>query len=172
VTFALWLVVAAAVCHVAEEYLFPGGFLDAMRSTAPAVAFAVNVPMAVVINGLMFTVLVAAAALGSRAPVFALSGAALGAVNGWGHVAGTLRRRRYVPGALTGLMAYQPAAALAYLEFAWAGLLSPTVLVASLLLGAGYHAVPLGYLGTRWLARRVRPPSSWRVNRAGRTQGR
>jgi hypothetical protein len=156
VTFALWLVVAAAVCHVVEEYVFPGGFLDSMRRTAPALAFAVNVPMAVVINGLMFVGLVAAAVVGPRAPVFALSGAALGAANGWGHIAGTLRGRRYVPGAVTGLLLYQPVAALAYLEFGRAGLLSPTVLVASLLLGAGYHAVPLAYLAARWLARRVR----------------
>ena len=159
-TFALWLVVAAAVCHVFEEYVFPGGFLEAMRRTAPSVAFAVNVPMAVVINGLMFVVLLAAAVVGPRAPVFALSGAALGAVNGWGHVAGTLRRRRYVPGAVTGLLVYQPVAVLAYLEFAWAGRLSPAVVVGSLLLGVAYHAVPLGYFGTRWLARRARgaPP--------------
>jgi hypothetical protein len=33
---ALWLVVAASACHIVEEYLWPGGFLDAMRRTAPA----------------------------------------------------------------------------------------------------------------------------------------
>jgi hypothetical protein len=61
-----------------------------------------------------------------------------------------------VPGAVTGLLVYQPVAALAYLEFARAGRLSPIVLAAgSLLLGAAYHAVPLGDFGTRWLARRT-----------------
>ena len=57
---------------------------------------------------------------------------------------------------MTGLLVYQPVAALAYLEFARAGRLSPIVLAGSLLLGAAYHAVPLGYFGTRWLARRAR----------------
>ncbi len=35
-TAALWLVTAISACHIAEEYLWPGGFLDAMRHTAPA----------------------------------------------------------------------------------------------------------------------------------------
>jgi hypothetical protein len=98
VTFALWLVVAAAACHVFEEYVFPGGFLEAMRRTAPSVAFAVNVPMAVVINGLMFVVLVAAAVVGPRAPVFALSGAALGAATGGGTSRGRFAAAGICPG--------------------------------------------------------------------------
>jgi hypothetical protein len=65
---------------------------------------------------------------------------------------------------VTGLLVYQPVAALAYLEFAWAGRLSPTVVVGSLLLGVAYHAVPLGYLGTRWLARRAARQHQFRVN--------
>lgn len=166
-TMSLWLVVAASVIHVTEEYLWPGGFLDAMRRTAPAFAFAVNVPMAVVINGLFLAGVVTAALVGSGAPVFALSAAALIAVNGWGHVAGTVRGRRYVPGTVSGLLLAQPVAVLTYLAFSRAGLLSATVVTASLLLGAAYHLVPLGYFGTRWLARRL-----WtRTPQAGRCRG-
>jgi Protein of unknown function with HXXEE motif len=156
-TLALWLVVAASVIHVTEEYLWPGGFLDAMRETAPRFAFAVNAPVAVVINAMFVGGVIAAALVGSRAPVFALSAAALIAVNGWGHAAGTLRGRRYIPGALSGLLLSQPVAVLAYLEFGRAGLLSAIVVMASLFLGVAYHVVPLGYFGIRWLARRRRP---------------
>lgn len=158
-TLSLWLVVAASVIHVAEEYLWPGGFLDAMRRTAPAFAFAVNVPMAVVVNGLFLAGVVAAAVVGPRLPVFALSAAALIAVNGWGHVAGTVRGRRYVPGTVSGLLLAQPVAVLTYLAFSRAGLLSITVLTASLALGVAYHLVPLGYFGIRWLAHRLRHAS-------------
>ncbi len=101
-TLALWLVVAASAAHIVEEYLWPGGFLGAMRRTAPAFAFAVNVPMAVVINALFAAGVVAAAVIGPSAAVFALSAAAL---------------------------------------------LSAGVLAASLILGAAYHLVPLGYFG-------------------------
>lgn len=87
------------------------------------------------------------------APALALSAAALGAVNGWGHVAGTIRGRRYVPGAVTGLLVYQPVAVFAYLQFERGGLLTVPVLFGSLLLGAAYHLVPLGYFATRRLIR-------------------
>jgi hypothetical protein len=145
-----------AKVHVTEEYLWPGGFLDAMRRTAPRVVFAVNPTMAVVINAMFIAGTIAAASVGARAPVFALSAAALIAVNGCAHVVGTLHGRRYVPGAVTGLLISQPAAVLAYLEFAHAGLLSPSVVLVSLALGAGYHLIPPGYFGTLWMLRRDR----------------
>jgi hypothetical protein len=149
VILALWLVVAAGALHVTEEYVWPGGFLDAMRRVAPGYAFAVNRTMAVVINGLMFVVLLAAPFIAHAAPLFALSAAGLCAVNGWSHVAGAVRGRRYVPGMVTGLLVYQPVAAFTYLQFARAGQLTGAVLAGSLLLGAAYHLVPLGYLVTR-----------------------
>jgi uncharacterized protein with HXXEE motif len=152
-SWVLWLVVGASAAHVVEEYGWPGGFLDAMRRAAPAFAFAVNVPVAIVINALFVAGVVAAAIVGPRAPVFALSAAALVAVNGWMHVAGTVRGGRYVPGAVTGLCLYQPVAVLAYLQYGRGGLLTAEVLAVSLVLGVAYHLVPLGYFGTRWLAR-------------------
>ena len=95
---ALWLVVAAGVLHVTEGYVWPGGFLDAMRRVAPGYAFAVNRTMALVINGLMFVVLLAAPFTAGAAPMFALSAAGPRALNGWSHVAGAVHGRQYVPG--------------------------------------------------------------------------
>jgi Protein of unknown function with HXXEE motif len=158
VTFALWLVAAAGALHVLEEYLWPGGFLDAMRRVAPGYAFAVNRTMAVVINGLMFIVLLTAPFAADGAPLYALSAAGLIAVNGWSHIAGSIRARGYVPGTVTGLFVYQPAAAFAYVQFARAGGLTGSILVGSLLLGAAYHLVPLGYFATRRLALHLHAP--------------
>ncbi len=159
-TLALWFVAAAGVLHVIEEYVWPGGFLDAMRRVAPGYAFAVNRTMAIVINGLMFIVLLTAPFAAHTAPLFALSAAGLVAVNGWSHVAGTIRGRRYVPGAVTGLFVYQPVAAFAYLQFARAGRLTAPVLAGSLLLGAAYHLVPLGYFAARRLALHWHAPAT------------
>jgi len=121
-----------------------------MRRNAPAFAFAATVPAAAVINAMFIAGAVAAALVGPRAPVFALSAAALIAANGWVPVAGMVRERRYLPGVVTGLLVSQPVAALAYLEYSRAGLVTGGVLAASLILGAGYHLVPAGYFGFRW----------------------
>jgi hypothetical protein len=159
VTFALWLVAAAGALHVLEEYVWPGGFPDAMRRVAPGYAFAVNRTMAVVINGLMFVVLLVAPFTVHGAPLLALSAAGLVAVNGWSHIAGSIRGRGYVPGTVTGLFVYQPVAAFAYLQFAHAGQLAGPIFAGSLLLGAAYHLVPLGYFAARRLGVHVRAPA-------------
>jgi hypothetical protein len=59
---------------------------------------------------------------------------------------------------VTGLLVYQPVAAITYLQFARAGQLTGAVLAGSLLLGAEYHLVPLGYLVPRRLALRRHVP--------------
>jgi hypothetical protein len=155
VTLALWLVAAAGALHVLEEYVWPGGFLDAMRRVAPGYAFAVNRSMAVIINGLMFLVLCTAPFAADGAPLFALSAAGLVAVNGWSHIAGSIRLRGHIPGVVIGLFVYQPAAAFAYFQFARAHRLTSPVLMGSVLLGAAYHLVPLGYFATRRLGVRI-----------------
>lgn len=68
------------------------------------------------------------------------------------------RGRRYVPGVVTGLLVYQPVAAFAYVQFARAGQLTGAIVAGSLLLGAAYHLVPLGYLVTRRLALHLHVP--------------
>jgi hypothetical protein len=57
---------------------------------------------AVVINGLMVVGLAVAALAGPTVPSVALSGAALIAVNGLGHLAAAVRTRGYAPGMVTG----------------------------------------------------------------------
>lgn len=144
----LWLVVAASLLHVGEEYAWPGGFLAFMRRVAPSFTTGVATPaFAVAINGLMILGLVVAALVGPAVPSFALSGAALIALNGLGHLAAAVRTRGYAPGTVTGGLVYLPVAAAAFVAFAVAGRLTVGVAVVSVLLGVAYNLVPLAWFG-------------------------
>jgi len=138
--------------HVVEEYAWPGGFLEAMRSTAPRFAPFVTPMAAAVTNGTMIGGLVVCAFIGTSVPLLGLSGAALVFVNGCVHLAATVRTRRYTPGVGSSLLLYIPLSVVAYVLFARAGYLSAGTLAASAGLGLLYQVVPLAYFLLRSLA--------------------
>jgi hypothetical protein len=148
VRITLWLVVVASLLHIGEEYLWPGGFLGFMQRAAPSLTVGVATPaLAVVINGLMVVGLLVAALVGPAMASFALSGAALVAVNGLGHLAAAVRTGGYAPGMVTGGLVYLPVAVAAYTSFGLAGRLTVGVVVVSVLLGVAYNLVPLAWFG-------------------------
>jgi hypothetical protein len=148
VRITLWLVVVASLLHIGEEYRWPGGFLGFMQRAAPSLTVGVATPaLAVVINGLMVVGLVVAALIGPAVPSVALSGAALVAVNGMGHLAAAVHIRGYAPGVVTGGLVYLPVAVAAYTAFGVAGRLTVGVVVVSLLLGVACNLVPLAWFG-------------------------
>jgi hypothetical protein len=148
VRITLWLVVVASLLHIGEEYLWPGGFLGFMQRAAPSFTLGVATPaLAVVINGLMVAGLVVAALVGPAMASFALSGAALVAVNGLGHLAAAVRTGGYAPGMVTGGLVSLPVAVAAYTAFGLAGRLTVGVAGVSVLLGVAYNLVPLAWFG-------------------------
>ena len=162
----LWLVVVASLLHVGEEYLWPGGFLGFLQRAAPSLTVGVATPaLAVVINGLLVVGLVVAALVGPAMPSCALSGAALGALNGLGHLAAAVRTRGYAPGMVTGGLVYLPVAVAAYTAFGLAGRLTVGVVVVSVLLGVVYNLVPVAWFG---LHRLLGAHSGGAILRAGR----
>jgi hypothetical protein len=58
--------VAAAVIHVLEEYVFPGGFLDTMKSFNSGFAPFIPVKSTVIINALFLLWWAAGAVIASR----------------------------------------------------------------------------------------------------------
>jgi len=145
--------IAAAVIHVVEEFVFPGGFLDLMRSFRPQYARFVTVRFAVVINSLFLFLCVAGAAVGASNPVFSLSVASLLFFNAVLHIAATARRRRYVPGIVSGVLLYLPLSLYAYGLFVSTGRLTIGEGLASGLLGILYQVVPIAYLVVVRIAR-------------------
>jgi len=104
----------AAILHVLEEFVYPGGFMGFMKKMAPPFAPFITPTFAIVINGLFLLLCLVAALIGRIAPVLVLSIAALLGINGMTHALGAIRARRYAPGMLSGVLLYLPLAILAY----------------------------------------------------------
>jgi hypothetical protein len=86
-------------------------------------------------------------------PLFSLSVAALIAVNGLIHIRNSVRERRYTPGVVTAIFLYQPVAAVTYLIYAMAGLLSLPIFLGSILLGVMWMLVVI--LIVQWYSRKA-----------------
>jgi hypothetical protein len=138
-----WAFIVAAVIHIVEEYKYPGGFSDAMKKLNPRFAPFVTVKFAVVINGLFLLVCLAGAIVGDKSLVFSLSVASLLLFNALMHIGGTIRMKRYVPGAVSGVLLYLPFSLYVYYLFVNSGQLSLLDGIVSILLGVLYQAVPI-----------------------------
>ena len=121
-----WSLLIAALLHLVEEYVYPGGFLRWMRSS---VGVAPSTIEAVVLNT-AFIALVAA-----PVPELRPSVAGLLLANGVAHVVGTIWTKRYSPGVITSVVLFFPLGAYALVK-------SQTV-SGGILLGIGWMCVPL-----------------------------
>jgi hypothetical protein len=153
--WVFWAFIVAAVIHIVEEYKYPGGFSDAMKRFNPRFAPFVTVKFTVVINGLFLLVCFAGAIVGDKSLAFSLSVASLLLFNALMHIIGTIRMKRYVPGAVSSVLLYLPLSFYAYYLFANSGRLSLLDGIVSILLGALYQAVPIASLASSSAVKRV-----------------
>ena len=147
--------VVAAVIHVLEEYAYPGGFLDWMKSMNPRFTPWITTRFTVIINGLFLLLCVVGAIVAARNLVFSLSVASLLFINGLMHLGGTVRARRYTPGVVSGILLYMPLALYTLYLFARSGRLTLAGSAIAGLLGVVYQAIPIGYLGLSSTAKRA-----------------
>jgi hypothetical protein len=147
--------VGAALLHVFEEYVYPGGFPDFMKQSSPALAPFITTNFAVIVNGLFLVLCLWGAKLGRDALVFSLSIASLLITNGLMHLIGSQRARRYAPGLVSGLLLYIPLGITAYAYFLGSGQISVPQALLSALLGLAYQLVPIGILGLSSLMRPI-----------------
>ena len=145
----------ASILHMGEEYFFPGGFMTVMKRMNPAFAPFVNVPMAVVINGLQLVLCIIVIFVGRSNLAFSLSAASLLFINGLAHLGGSIRLKGYVPGVITGSVLYLPLSVYAFYYFTVSGELNVLDTVTAAWLGMLYQIVPLVYfLVMKLLSRR------------------
>jgi Protein of unknown function with HXXEE motif len=137
---------AASALHMAEEYFYPGGFMDVMKRLNPSFAPFVTVPMAIVVNGLQLVLCVVALAVGERSTILGISVAGLLFLNGLVHIGGCIKARGYSPGVVTGVALYLPLSAYAYAASVGSGKLTAAGVTVSLALGLAYQVIPIGYL--------------------------
>ena len=136
----------ASIAHMAEEYFYPGGFMNLMKRLNPGYAPFVTVPMAIIINGLQLVVCIIAILVGQNGLIFSMSIAGLLLVNGLTHIGACVRVRGYAPGVISGILIYLPLSVYAYSLFLRTGQLTPNQVIITSLLGLLYQAVPIGYL--------------------------
>lgn len=136
-----WWPLGAALLHITEEFVFPGGFAAWDRAYRPGIRSSITPRFHVTVNALLLLVCVAVGLQGatSRGVAAWLTLAALLASNAVFHVVGAIRTRRYSPGMATGLALYVPLAAWGYPHFLRAGVASPATAAAAFAIGASYH---------------------------------
>jgi hypothetical protein len=134
--WVLWILVAAAALHVVEEHGL-GWQGWAARILAPRIGMAPTWTDFWATNGFLIVIGISAAAVGWRAPAFALAFPAAILVNAlFFHLLPSVQARRPNPGFFTAMILYLPIGIWAYVAAADDGVLSAATLIASVLLGA------------------------------------
>jgi hypothetical protein len=142
----LYLVLVIAFIHTLEEYVWPGGFADWLRSDHPEFAHAVTPAWITHLLLLFWTIaLTSAVIVGVRAPAFALSIPATMIVNALAHLAGSIKAGGYTPGVVTALLLCAPVSLYAYRLFMKSGRATIAAVVISAVLGIWFQLMPVVY---------------------------
>ena len=110
ITLLFWLPLFAAIAHMFEEFVWPGGFAAWYRKYRPEIAGSLTKRYLIIVNAaLLFGLL--SVGIDRRTvigPAFLLTMVALLFGNGVFHVFASIRTRMYSPGTVTGAMLYIP----------------------------------------------------------------
>lgn len=105
------LPLAASLCHLFEEFVWPGGFRDWYRDYRPEIAESVTNGFLVRINALMVAVGIWVAWAGPMGASYLSAWLILSTIlmnNAIFHIHAVLSTRRYSPGVVTGTVLYLP----------------------------------------------------------------
>jgi len=158
VTWIWWAPLGAATLHIAEEFVYPGGFAAWDRAYRPVFSRSITSRLHLVVNALL---LAACAAVGlAGLPEGALLDSGLRfrsgipaslAVPAWlaltallfsnaiFHIVGSYRTKQTSPGVRTGVLLYIPLAVVGYWYFLSTGQVSAVVAAVAAIVGGSYH---------------------------------
>lgn len=141
VSLLLALPLVSAALHVAEEFVWPGGFAAWFRRYRPETAVSVTPRFLALANAAFLLLCLTPILLGPTANGYGLwlYAAAVQIVNALFHVRATWRMREYSPGLVTSLLLYLPLGAYGFWSFLGDGRASPGTAVMALLVGVAYH---------------------------------
>jgi|PlaIllAssembly_1097288.scaffolds.fasta_scaffold270518_1 hypothetical protein len=143
------LLLAAAVVHILEEYVFPGGFAAAFSRLLPRVNYLFTPVFHWIVNGVFLLVCFAAAAIGKTNLVLSLSAFGLIFANAVLHIRGAIINRAYYPGVLSAAFIYIPLSLFAYYRFISSGQITWPQAAVSFFLGVSYMGALMVYVLTR-----------------------
>ena len=153
-----WAPLLAAVAHIVEEFVYPGGFADWDRAYRPEIRNSITPRLHLIVNTALILACINVGIAGTTGGAVSLGGVRIGsmtppqyAVAGWlalaallfsnaiFHIVGTVQTGRVSPGVRTGLLLYVPLTVYGYWHFLSSGLVSFGVAVFVGLLGGSYH---------------------------------
>lgn len=140
-TWVFWAPLGAASLHIAEEFLYPGGFTTWYRRYKPERAASITPRFLVIVNVLLLVLCYDVGVLRTRPAGVALwlTVMALLAANGGWHVVGAIATRSYSPGLVTGVLLYVPLALFGYVLFLRSEQASVATAILAGTLGASYQ---------------------------------
>ncbi len=144
-----WIFVAvlgAAVAHIFEEYVYPGGFPRGLETLLPRAAHLFTRRFHVAVNGVFLLVCLFSALVGKANLVLSLSAFGLIFANALLHIRGAIVTQKYYPGVVTGALVYIPLAIYAYAMSLTSGQLTWLQAGLSFLLGVAYMAALMVYV--------------------------
>jgi hypothetical protein len=144
-----WVFIAlifAAIIHVTEEYVFPGGFKNALSNLLPKSSHLFTHRFHIIINGLLILICVISAIIGKANLILSLSAFSLVLFNGILHIRGSIINKGYYPGVISSVLIYFPLTIYAYWKFISEGQLTLYEGILSVLLGITYMAILMIYV--------------------------
>jgi Protein of unknown function with HXXEE motif len=152
-----WAMAVASWLHMAEEYVYPGGFLQWIRRhttkvrLTPADAIVINLAFLALVASPLFTDPRAAPIVTVSIPVLLIANAVL-------HVIGTIVTKSYSPGVITATLLYFPIGGYAIAVLVRGLHLSHFAVALGILLGLGWHTIPFirGFLIPEVMRRTIR----------------
>lgn len=146
-TWLWWAPLAAAVLHITEEFVYPGGFAEWDRSYRPAIRNSITPRLHIAINAALLLACVQVGVLGRTRDVSVqafgavawLAIAALLFSNAVFHIVGTIRTGTRSPGVVTGVILYMPLPAVGYWYFVHTGKVSLGIATFAAVVGGSYH---------------------------------
>ncbi|MEO8578022.1 MAG: HXXEE domain-containing protein [Gemmatimonadales bacterium] len=136
-----WSLALAALAHIFEEFVFPGGFKEWWVRYRPETAGSVSNQFLVGINALLIVMTVAigfAVGRPGNGAAAWLTLAALLFTNGAFHVVGAIQSKSYSPGMITGVLLYMPIAIYGFHYFITTGRVSAGTAIVAAILGGAY----------------------------------
>lgn len=133
----LWAPLAAALAHILEEFVWPGGFISWYRRYRGPSVHSITPRLLVIVNVILLAVCVDAA-LVTNTPfgvAYWLAVSAILTSNGLWHLWAAVRGRTYSPGMVTGLVLYVPLAIYGCYHFLQSGSVSIGSAVLAFLIG-------------------------------------
>ena len=135
-----WAPLTAALAHILEEFVWPGGFMSWYRRYRGPSVQSITPRFLVIVNGILLAVCIDAA-LVTTTPfgvAYWIAVSAILASNGVWHLWVAFKGREYSPGMVTGLVFHIPLAVYGCIYFLSSGLVSNESAVIALLIGGSY----------------------------------